>query len=647
MPWRDDRETNWRRLLSTPETILGRIRPGMRIFLGTGLAEPRTFVRALMGAAASNLDDLELIQLVALSGAFAPRQLASQKFRLKTFFPGRAAASAITAGGVDLIPSRFGRVSRLFAAGQVAVDVAVLQITPPDASGYCSLGVAVDVGRLAMSQAGLCIGEVSPRVPRTLGDTMVHVSEFHLLLEGRQPPLTLERPPVDEAHRALAAHLAALIEDRCCLAFSYGPLYEALGEHLTARRHLGIHSPFFTDALMDLVKSGAVTNRHKGIFEGRSLASYALGSPALMAWLDRNPLVEFQSIDKVCNPALIGRNPHFVAVYPAQTVDLAGRVVLPVGEPWAGTGAAEALDFGSGAEIAPHGRTIFALPSRDAHGRPTIRPSVERCRHQFGLKGAVDMVVTEFGAADLNGRSVRERAQAIIDVAHPDDRPALVQAAKARRILYPDQIFLPASGLLYPAEVATRATFKDGLTVRFRPIRPSDEEGMRRLFYRFSDEAVYYRYFTPLRSMPHDRMQAYVNVDWTEVMAIVGLVGPPGQGRIIAEGRYVRERTRPFGDLVFVVDPAFQGRGIASYLYRRLVELARQRGLKGFTAEVLFSNQSMMKVFRNGGLPLQASLEQGIYYLTIPFDLRPGAATAAEAPQSGLPAARTEDRHAD
>jgi GNAT superfamily N-acetyltransferase len=273
---------------------------------------------------------------------------------------------------------------------------------------------------------------------------------------------------------------------------------------------------------------------------------------------------------------------------------------------------------------------------------------VERCRHQFGLKGAVDMVVTEFGVADLNGRSVRERAQAIIDVAHPEDRPALVQAAKARRILYRDQIFLPDSGRLYPAEVATSAAFKGGLTVRFRPIRPSDEEKMRRLFYRFSDEAVYYRYFTPVRTMPHGRMQAYVNVDWTQVMSIVGLVGPPGQGRIIAEARYIREPSRPRADLVFVVDPEYQGLGIASYLYRRLIELAREQGLKGFTAEVLFSNRSMMNVFREAGPPFEASLEHGIYYLSIPFGPGPAAA-AGESAAAGPaePAApRPENAHA-
>ena len=610
----------WRQLLSPTETVLKRIQPGMRIFLSTGLAEPRTFLKALMSTRSANLTDLELIQLVSLSQVIAPQELRGQKYRMKTFFPGRSARGRITEGEVDLIPSRFGRIAPLFNSGRIAVDMAVLQVTPPDASGYCSLGVSVDVGRIAMSQARLSVGEINPCVPYTFGDTMVPADEFDLLMEGTEDPLHLSRPATDTVYDALAAKVAGLVEDGSCIAFSFGPLYESLAVHLADHRHLGVHSPFMTDALMDLIKSGAVSNRRKGVFHGRSAAAYAIGTRTLMEWLDRNPLVEFHAIERVFNPALIGRNPRFTAIYPAKAVDLSGQVLLRAGERYAGTGSAEVLDFCSGAEIAPYGRTIFTLPSRSPGGRPNIRVSVARGRHPFGLKGSVDLVVTEFGVADLGGRSVRERAQAIIDIAHPDDRVALIEGAKQGGLLYRDQIYLPGCGRLYPSEINVTHMFKSGQSIRFRPIRPSDEEGMRRLFYRFPNEAVYYRYFTPVRSMPHGRMQEYVNVDWTTTMAIVGLIGPTGQGRIVAEGRYVREPHRPLADLVFLVDPEQQGAGVASYLYHLLTDLALQRGLKGFTAEVLFSNQAMMKVFRNGPYPVKAVLENGIYYLTIPFE---------------------------
>lgn len=215
---------------------------------------------------------------------------------------------------------------------------------------------------------------------------------------------------------------------------------------------------------------------------------------------------------------------------------------------------------------------------------------------------------------------MRERAQALIEIAHPDDRAALIAAAKEKNIIYADQIFLAESAGLYPADISETETFSDNLTVRFRPIKPSDEEGMRHLFYRFSDESVYYRYFHSLRSMPHTKMQAYVNVDWKQDMSIVGLVGEPGKGKIIAEGRYFRIPGSAFAEVVFVVDEKYQGKGVATFLYSMLVRLAKERGIKGFKADVLFFNIGMMKVFRKGNLPVHAHLEDGVYHLSIPFN---------------------------
>jgi ribosomal protein S18 acetylase RimI-like enzyme len=279
----------------------------------------------------------------------------------------------------------------------------------------------------------------------------------------------------------------------------------------------------------------------------------------------------------------------------------------------------EVMDFFNGAEMSDGGRVIFALPSRNRHGEPNICLSVEALPNQVPLREAVDMVVTECGVAPLTGRTVRERAQALIDIAHPDDRAALVEAAKGQRIVYPDQIYLADSAHLYPAEIATEQVFKGGLHVRFRAIRPSDEEAMRRLFYRFSDQAVYYRYFAPLKTMPHSRMQQYVNIDYRSTLSVVGLVGDRGQGHIVAEARYVMDPERARADVAFVVDGDYEGLGIATYLYRMLIRLARQRGVRGFTADVLASNHAMMKVFEKGGVPVQVRLEQGTYALKMPL----------------------------
>jgi acyl-CoA hydrolase/GNAT superfamily N-acetyltransferase len=609
----------WEEKIVTPDRVVQKIKPGMSIFIGTGSAEPRTLVKTLMNRDFGNLQDLELIQIVSLGEAASLKTIRSQKYRLKTFFPGWIAHDAIVEGQVDLVPSRFARIPQLFESGLIPVNVAMVQVSPPDETGNCSLGIAVDVARQAMEKATLVIGEINARIPRTFGDTFVHVSDFDNFILSSDPPLYFNRWPLDPVFDQVAANVATLIEDGSCISYSIGSLFEALSCHLSKKKNLGVHSPFVTDALMDLINSGAVSNRQKEIYRGKSLVSYALGTPELLAWLDRNPLVEFQGIDKVFNFAQIGRNPRFVAVIHPRRIDLFGRIALQVGKGNIATGPAEVMDLVNGAEISDGGRTIFALPSRNSKGHPNILLSVKNDENLFRLHEAVDLIVTEYGTARIQGYTVRERAQALIDLAHPDDRPDLIRQAKMENILYPDQIFLPESARLYPGDVHYEQTFKGGLKVSFRPIKPSDEEEMRRLFYRFSDDAVYYRYFGHVKTMPHARMQEYVNVDWARAMSIVGLVESDGQSRIIAEARYIRETKGALAEVVFVVDEDYQGRGIATYLYKILVELAKERGLKGFTADVLFSNQGMMKVFRKGGWPIKAELENGIYQLTVEF----------------------------
>jgi acyl-CoA hydrolase/GNAT superfamily N-acetyltransferase len=604
----------------TPDQALARIQPGMNIFLGTGTAEPRTLVKAMMASEAENLQDLTLIQILSFGDAINLEALRAPKYRLKTFFSGWVASEAISAGKVDLIPSRFSAIPWLITSRQLPVDVAILQITAPDANGLCSLGIAVDAGRQAMARSSLVIGEVNANIPRTHGDTVVSVNEFHMLVDSNEPALYVPCWPVKKVYDQMAVHVASVIEDGSCLGFSYGPLYDALPRHLATKKDLGIHTPLITDAVMALIKSGAVTNRRKKTFQGKSVTSYAMGSPELMQWLDGNPLVEFQGIDKVFSPIEIGKNPRFVTIFPARKVDLSGRIAIHAGKGSITSGPGQAMDFFNGAEISSGGFTIFALPSRNLKGKGNIRLSIADLPNQLNLPDSVDMIATEFGIAALSGRTVRERAQALIEIAHPDDRPKLVEQAKAAHILYPDQIFLKESAHLYPSEIREQHTFKNGTTVRFRAIKPSDEEEMRRLFYRFSDKAIYYRYFAPIKTMPHAKMQAYVNVDYRDVLSVVGLVGPPDQGRIIAEARFVRNPDTPTVDVAFVVDEAYQGLGIATYLYHMLVRLARLRGARGMTADVLATNQAMMKVFEKGNYPISTRFEDGAYTLSISFE---------------------------
>ncbi len=607
----------WTDKVVSPEEVLERIRPGMSIFLSTGAAEPRTLVRSLIKSGAGNLQDLELVQLVSLGDLISDSN--KRKFRLKTFFSGWVASEAITQGRVDLIPSNFHRVARHMREGRIRIDVAFVQITPSDEAGFASMGVSVDVARQAMESASLVVGEIQKDMPRTMGDTFVHVNDFDFLVESAEPMILIPRPPAQEAYDLVAAQVASVIEDGACLAFSMEPLFEALAPHLSRKKDLGIHSPFFTDPLMDLVKSGAVTNRKKKVFKGKCLASYALGSQELMHWLQDNPLVEFQGLDVLGDPDRASRNPRFTAILPARKVDLTGQLAFHSGRGNLGTGPGVAADYIQGVAMSEGGRVIVALPSQNRKGEPNILDSIGDYDNQYTNREGIDLVVTEFGVANMMGRTIRERAQALIDIAHPADRAELVGLAKEKNILYPDQIYLAESGDMYPHGMSETRTLKDDLELRFRAIRPSDEEDMRRLFYRFSSEAVYYRYFSPIKAMPHAKMQQYVNVDYTKTMSIVGIVGDPGEERIIAEARYVRLPDRPWADIAFVVDEGFQGKGVATYLFSFLTRIARDRGVEGFTSDVLATNKSMIKVFERSNFPVKASLEAGVYHLEISF----------------------------
>ena len=355
----------WKEKIVSPERVLECIEPGMSIFLGTGMAEPRTLVKYLMASDQPNLQDLEMVQLISLGDTLSIDARYSKKYRLKTFYSGWLASDSIREGRVDLIPSRFSRIPWLFKSGAISIDVAFIQITPPDASGYASLGVGVDVSRHAIEHAKIVVGEINEQVPWTLGDTLVRADEFDCLVYATEPPIYLERWPVDEVYGKLAANVASVVEDGHCISFSIGPLYDALGIALARKKHLGVHTPFFTDALMDLVKSGAVTNRRKAFFPGKSLASYALGTAELMRWLDRNPLVEFQPIDVILEPKNVGMNSRYVAILPARKADLTGGIALHAGRGNVTAGPGAVQELFAGAALSRNGRTLFALPSRN------------------------------------------------------------------------------------------------------------------------------------------------------------------------------------------------------------------------------------------------------------------------------------------
>ncbi len=607
----------WKQKIVTPEKAIEKITPGMSLFIGTGVSEPRTLFRHLKHCKSGNVLDLEVFQLVSLGDAIRMEEEHSSRYRLKTFFSGWDADEAITKGLADFIPSRYHQIPGLFRSKQINIDTAFVQITPPNEAGFCSLGVCSDVAPLAIDQATFVVGEINRWIPRTYGDTFVNISDFDMLVEAEEPPIYFDRWKFDPVYDKIAENVSSMIEDRSCIGFSIGPLYEALATHLIHKKDLGIHTPFLFDNLMDLIKSGAVSNQYKKNYQGKSLTSYAIGTPELMAWLDNNPMVEFQSIEQVFNPVLISQNPKFITILSARKIGLYGRVALHTGRGNVGTGPGEVIDFINAALLSEGGATILALPSRNRKNEPNILSSVVEYPNQFSSWESINAVVTEYGIVKISGRTVRERAQGLIDIAHPDDRPKLIEEARKNKIIYPDQIYIKESAYLYPSDIHVKHTFKNNFEVLFRAIKPSDEENMRRLFYRFSDESVYYRYFTRIKAMPHARMQEYVNIDYNTTLSIVG---ENKNGKIIAEARFViLDALDTHPEFAIVVDENHKNAGIATFICTLLMRLARERQFKGFKGYILSRNTKILRVIQKIDWEVHIKLKEDTSHLTIDF----------------------------
>ena len=608
----------WTKKIVSPEVVLSRIKPGMSIFVGTGVAEPRTLIRHLMESDQKNLADLDIIQLLSLGDVIPPDERYAEKYRLKTFYSVAKGHSAVSSGRIDWIPCKMSEVPHLLQTDAVKIDAAFVQITPPDRRGLCSLGVSTDVAKYAIERASLVVGEINEQTPYTFGDTFIHVDEFHYLVRATEPLLYMQRWPVDETFDRLAENVASVIEDGSCLAFFLGPLYEALVKYLCRKRDLGIHSLVFTDPIMDLMNCGAVSNKNKKIFAGKSLVAYAQGTPELMQWLDGNHLVEFQRIDIVVNPKTFSQNDKSVVIIPAYKADLTGAIALYASRKNISAGPSDYYEFLDGAALSNGGFNIFALPSRNRSGESNIVTSVDKFPNQFSTE-LINIIVTEYGVARLGGRSLRERTLALIDIAHPNDRDHLVGVAKNLKLLYPTQIYRQEAGRDYPRDFSRSHTFKNNVTVHFRPIKPSDEDGMRRLFYRFSDQGVFYRYFSHVQAMPHVRMQEYTSIDYRQTMSIVGVIADGGIEKIVAEGRYVRFARSPFADVSFIVDEKYHGMGIAPFMLCMLMEIAKKYGIEGFNATILSTNKAMIRVMEKVAPARSLMADEGLQSYSFSF----------------------------
>jgi GNAT superfamily N-acetyltransferase/acyl CoA:acetate/3-ketoacid CoA transferase beta subunit len=419
----------------------------------------------------------------------------------------------------------------------------------------------------------------------------------------------------------MAKYVAKLVEDGATIQVGIGRNLSAILSYLTEKRDLGVHSEMITDAYLPLVEKGVITGKKKSIHQDKIVASFCLGTRKLFDFVHNNPQVEFHPSEYVNNPEIISSNSQMTAINSALQIDLSGQVCADSLGHKVYSGFGGYVDFSVGASRSRGGKSIIVLPSTSSDGRKSrIVSHLSLGAGVVGTRASTQFVVTEFGIANLHGKTIRERALSLINIAHPRFREQLLVEAKRIRYLYEDQILSLPSGEFYPEAWETNQAFESGLSVFFRPIKPTDERALQEFFYSLPDEDIYYRFLSAMKVFPHRDTQSMANIDYENEMTIVGVVGDIGTEKIVAVGRYILEQESNFAEVDFAVRSEVQREGIGSFLVNYLVEIARSKKVAGFMAYVLASNKKMLRVFRRTGYVIHRNLEDGVYEIKFRFD---------------------------
>ncbi len=612
-------QTEYQDFVMTPEAAVAEIHPGKRVFIGTGCAAPTELLRA-MASRAAKLHDTEIVQLLTYGDApYADRRFAST-FRINSFFIAENVRELIQEGLGDYTPIFLSDIPGLFSTGRLPLDVALIQVTPPDDNAMCSLGVSVDIVKSAAENAGLVIAQVNPRMPRTLGDSCLHVHDLDVLVPVDVPIHEVVPPAIDETTWQIGQYIAALIDDGSTVEFGIGRIPQAVTEFMKNKRDLGIHTEMFTDAIIDLIESGAVTGARKTIDRGRVTASFCMGTRKLYDYIDNNPVFAFHPTEYVNDPFVISRHPKMTAINVALEVDLTGQVCADSLGTRFYSGIGGQVDFTRGAARAPGGRAIIAMPSTAQQGK--VSRIVGRLSPGAGVvttRGDVHYVVTEYGVAYLHGKSVQERAIALISIAHPDFREQLLHEAIDAKYVRSEMRDVEGRLRVGPPEFKTSLLLSDGTQINFRPIHPTDLPRMKDLLYALSQQTVYYRFMSPLKQFSWKQIQDFVYVDHRSEVAIAGTL-PASYGEdIIAVGRYYLDPKTNRAEVAFVVRDDWQNRGIGSFLLKTLTSIAKNNGISGFTAEVLRNNKAMQAVLNKSETKVSTKLQQNVYSYRMDF----------------------------
>ncbi|PIE68019.1 MAG: acetyl-CoA hydrolase [Deltaproteobacteria bacterium] len=581
------------------ELAVSKIKNGSRVFIGTGCGEPQHLIRTMVEDL--NMQDIMVYQM--LSSTFSkyvddPDFL--RRFSLKLFFISNSMRKAAFEGKIDYIPTYLSQIPRHFAQNRIVLDVAMIQVSPPDQFGYCSLGVSIDITQAGMQNAKMVIAQVNPRMPRTNGDSFVHIDDIDYFVHFEEPLVeALPRIKNNEIAKRIGFYINQLVEDGATLQIGFGHLPNAILGSLMDKKDLGIHTQLITDGFLPLFENKVITSKRKTLLPGRVVASLAMGTEKLYRYLDKNPLFYFRSSEFVNDPTVIALNDHLISISSALEVDLTGQVCSDSMGHLFYSGIGDQVDFLRGSAMSKGGFSVIALPSTAQNG--TISRIVPHLSEGAGVattRGDVNFVVTEYGIAELSGKSIYQRVMELAQIAHPKFREELIDVAKSRHYIFSDQLPPSKDDLIFLEGYKEQLTLKDGKIVEFRPLLPSDEFAYRNFFYSLCEETIYFRFFYKMKLFSHEVVQQqWASVDYRKNMSMIGVTRIGGHQEIVAIGSYADE-SEARAEVAFVVREDFQGMGLASYLLNMLENIAKENQFTSFSATVLRENTAMVHVFR-------------------------------------------------
>lgn len=619
-PWRNRYPDKFASL----EAIFGKIHRGDSIFIGSACAEPQYLVQSLIRYVKEHpkaFYDAEVLSIRSLGIAPYGLEKFKQNFRHNSFFVGDSVRDAVNTGMADYTPIFLSQIPSLFHRGLDRVDVALIQTSLPDAHGYVSLGIGVDIAKAAVEKAGIIIAQVNGNMPRTHGDGFLSLEDIDFIVPHDEELLEYTPRAEDRIVQQIGKYVAKLIEDGDTIQAGYGAIPNAILSNLSEKNNLGVHSELISDGIIDLMRKKVVDNTRKTLDRHKTVGTFCMGKKETYEFLDDNPAVEFRTIDYTNNPLIISMQQNMAAINSALEIDLTGQATAEsIGQIFY-SGVGGQADFMRSAIISRGGKSILAIKSTAmSETRSRIVPALSDGAGATLIRGDMHYVVTEYGIAYLHGKNIRERAMALIAVAHPKFRDRLLYEAKRRGLVYRDQAMLSDERGRYPEELETYRKTKTGMDIFLRPMRFTDEPLLKDFYHHLSDQSLYRRFISKRRDVPHERLQPLVVIDYTNEIAVNAVIGERGREEIVGVGRYYINPANHIAEVAFAVRDDYQSRGIGTELLSYLTYIAKRNGLQGFIADVLVNNEPMLHVFEKAGFKIVKRNQQGVHELKMMFE---------------------------